>query len=118
MAQSFIDTSKTTSSNSVTGTQHTHPTITYNLVIYKDKDNMYQCEPCDKVTLTRARHCAPAKLQFRIPKDSVLDFTEGDRVQFSVNDTVVFLGFVFEKSHSKDNVISVTAYDQLRYFKK
>lgn len=117
MAQSFIDTSKTTSSNSVTGTQHTHPTITYNLVIYKDKDNMYQCEPCDKVTLTRARHCAPAKLQFRIPKDSVLNFTEGDRVQFSVNDTVVFLGFVFEKSHSKDNVISVTAYDQLRYFK-
>ena len=120
MALSFIDpqmTGSTSNANQVTGTQETHSSTTYQLIIYKDNDNAYQCEPCDGVTLTRARHCAPAKLEFKIPQDKVLDFTEGSRVQLSVNDTKVFLGYVFERARTKDNVISVLAYDQLRYFK-
>ena len=34
-----------------------------------------------------------------------------------VNDTNVFFGFVFTKGRDKEQIISVTAYDQLRYFK-
>ena len=55
----------------------------------------------------------PGKLSFSVLADGILDFTEGDAVQFDD----VFFGFVFKKDRSKDKVIKVTAYDQLRYLK-
>lgn len=55
----------------------------------------------------------PGKLSFSVLADGILDFTEGDAVRFDD----VFFGFVFKKDRSKDKVIKVTAYDQLRYLK-
>lgn len=57
--------------------------------------------------------------KFSVVKDSVLSFQEGDAVKLSVDGTDMFYGFVFTKSRSgrAPNVIEVTAYDQLRYFK-
>lgn len=106
-----------TSSNTTVTQDTNHPTIDYSLTIIKDKDNIYSCEPVDGVTLTRGRNLVPAKLTFKVPKDDVLDFTEGNAVAFKVNDTAVFNGYVFEKSHDKDNIISVMCYDSLRYLK-
>lgn len=90
--------------------------VYYELVITNGK-NSYLVDPCDGVKLTRTRRCVPAKLQFGVLKDDVLNFTEGNRVQFKVNNTIVFQGFVFEKERTKNEIIKVTAYDQLRYFK-
>ncbi|ERT61251.1 phage tail tip lysozyme [Megasphaera vaginalis (ex Srinivasan et al. 2021)] len=90
--------------------------ITYQLTI-RNKNNEYIVDPLDEVTLTRGIDCTPAKLQFKVMKDDILDFTEGNHCTFSVNGTPVFAGYVFTKARDKDEKISVTAYDQLRYFK-
>uniref|UniRef100_UPI00240945C6 XkdQ/YqbQ family protein n=1 Tax=Gracilibacillus dipsosauri TaxID=178340 RepID=UPI00240945C6 len=42
---------------------------------------------------------------------------EGDAVRFDYDGKKVFYGFVFQKKRKNNRIISVTAYDQLRYFK-
>lgn len=59
----------------------------------------------------------PGKLTFRVLADHFLDFSEGSAVQLRVNGVKVFFGFVFTQKRDKENWISVTAYDQLRYLK-
>ena len=56
-------------------------------------------------------------LTFSVVKDEILDFTEGDAVRLVVDGVNVFYGFVFQKKRDKEGIISVTAYDQLRYLK-
>lgn len=71
------------------------------------------------ISLSWDRKGSPGKLKFSVVKDSVLSFQEGDAVKLSVDGADMFYGFVFTKSRSgrTPNVIEVTAYDQLRYFK-
>lgn len=59
----------------------------------------------------------PGKLTFKILADDMLKFSEGSAVQLRVDGTKVFFGFVFTQKRDKENWISVTAYDQLRYLK-
>lgn len=59
----------------------------------------------------------PGKLTFDVIKDEVLGFHEGDAVRFDYDGKKIFFGFVFTKKRSNNRIISVTAYDQLRYFK-
>lgn len=63
------------------------------------------------------RKGAPSKLTFTVIKDKTADFNEGNPVLFKYNGKDVFYGFVFSKSRDKEQHISVTAYDQLRYLK-
>lgn len=63
------------------------------------------------------RRSSPGKLTFRVIKDEVLSFREGDAVRLKVNGENVFFGFVFTKKRDREKIISVTAYDQLRYLK-
>lgn len=60
---------------------------------------------------------SPGKLTFTVIKDDLISFHEGDTVVFKVNGTGLFYGYVFSKSRDNKECISVTAYDQLRYFK-
>lgn len=66
---------------------------------------------------TTERKACPSVLQFKVVKDDIIDFTEGDAVRLKVNGSNIFYGFVFKKKRDKDQIITVTAYDQLRYFK-
>jgi len=59
----------------------------------------------------------PGKLTFNVVKDNMIDFQEGNPVIFRVDGQDVFFGFVFTKGRDKDQIIKVTAYDQLRYLK-
>lgn len=43
--------------------------------------------------------------------------TEGNAVRFKYKNNNIFYGFIFTKKRDKEPVVSVTAYDQLRYFK-
>ena len=71
------------------------------------------------INLSWSRAGSPGKLTFSCIKDDVLSFEEGNAVKLSVDGTDVFYGFVFTKSRSgkSSQLIDVTAYDQLRYFK-
>lgn len=73
----------------------------------------------DGVTLEWHRKGAPGKLVFSVVKDGIISFTEGDSVKLQIDGKDMFFGFIFTKArNSKDKeVITVTAYDQLRYFK-
>lgn len=63
------------------------------------------------------RYGSPGKLTFKVILDEALDITEGNQVIFRWNDQDVFSGFIFSKKMDKERIITVTAYDQLRYFK-
>lgn len=59
----------------------------------------------------------PGKLTFDFvkSKENTVAFYEGSIVRLVVGETNVFYGYVFVKSRTKDLIISVTAYDQMRY---
>ena len=69
------------------------------------------------IELSLERKGVPGKLTFTVVKGDGLDFVEGDAVKLTVDDVDLFFGFVFTKKRSKDETITVTAYDQLRYLK-
>ena len=69
------------------------------------------------ITWSTERKGCPGELKFKVLKDETLDFAEGDAVRLKVNDNEIFYGFVFKKQRDKEHLISVTAYDQLRYLK-
>ena len=61
------------------------------------------------------RRSTPGKLTFSLLKDDVINFQEGAAVRLKVDGKPVFFGFVFTKKRDREGIISVTAYDQLRY---
>ena len=72
------------------------------------------------ITWSTERKGCPGELQFKVVKDDVLadiGFQEGDAVRLKVDGKDVFFGFIFSKSRDKEKIITVTAYDQLRYLK-
>lgn len=71
----------------------------------------------DGVTWTTERKGAAGKLEFKVLKDNIINFEEGNPVAFKVDDTNLFYGFVFKKKRDKEKIITTTAYDQLRYLK-
>ena len=88
----------------------------YRLMIENQK-NMYFPIIEDTIKLEREMKGTPSKLTFTVIKDNVINFQEGNAVLFYKNEFPVFYGFAFSKKRGKDGNISVTAYDQLRYFK-
>lgn len=76
---------------------------------------VYQPVVQEGIEWTTERRSTPGKLTFKVLKDDVLDFSEGSPVRMRVDGDNVFFGFVFKQKRSKDQIITVTAYDQLRY---
>lgn len=66
---------------------------------------------------TTERKSTPGKLTFKVLKDDVLDFSEGSAVRLKADGDEIFFGFVFKQQRAKEQIITVTAYDQLRYLK-
>lgn len=69
------------------------------------------------VELTLYRKGTPGKLTFKVVNDGILKCEEGNAVRLTVDGTPVFYGFIFKKKHDKNGIITVTAYDQIRYLK-
>lgn len=61
------------------------------------------------------RRSAPGKLSFKVIDDNMLKLREGAAVSLRADGKPVFFGFVFTLRRDKGRVVSVTAYDQLRY---
>ena len=62
---------------------------------------------------------SPGKLTFTMINmgTKTVSFGEGDRVCFYYDDKLVFVGYVFTKKRDRENIITVTCYDQIRYLK-
>jgi hypothetical protein len=86
-------------------------------IIIQNGDKVYEPVVEEGIEWETERKCVPGKLTFKVLKDNVIDFTEGNIVKLAVGATNVFYGYVFSKKRDKDGLIAVTAYDQLRYLK-
>ena len=69
------------------------------------------------ITWTTERKGCPGQLQFKVVNDGIITMTEGDAVRLKVNGANVFYGFIFKMKRDKAQIVTVTAYDQLRYLK-
>ena len=87
------------------------------LLVADSNGIVYQPPVQENVEWTTARSGTPGKLTFKVIYDGVCQFTEGSPVRVIENGDKIFFGFVFKKERSKDNIFTVTAYDQLRYLK-
>lgn len=63
------------------------------------------------------RKGVPGKLSFKCLFDENNIFEEGDLVTVRYKGNKIFYGFIFSLSRDKNNIISVVAYDQLKYLK-
>ncbi|MDR7813391.1 XkdQ/YqbQ family protein [Lacrimispora sp.] len=93
--------------------------MSYKLLIYNSESNtMYDYAPVtQKVTYTTNRDGSAGKLTFTYLQVKPINLTEGAKIQFYVDGKEIFLGFVFVIELDRWGVVSVTAYDQLRYLK-
>ncbi len=75
----------------------------------------------DSIQLVTKRKANPGKLTFKIARDLIpqggVEFYEGDAVALMYDDVGMFWGYIFSKSRTKEQIITVTAYDQTRYLK-
>lgn len=78
---------------------------------------IYQPAVQEGIEWSTERSGTPGKLTFKVLKDSLLDFSEGSPVRMRVDGQELFFGFVFKQQRTQEQIISVTAYDQLRYLK-
>lgn len=69
------------------------------------------------VTWETERKGVPGKLSFKCLFDKNNIFEEGDLVTVRYKGNKIFYGFIFSMSRDKNNIISVVAYDQLKYLK-
>ena len=66
---------------------------------------------------TTERRGSPGKLTCKVVNDKILHFSEGSMIQLRVDEKPVFSGFVFRQQRDREGIITITAYDQLRYLK-
>lgn len=90
--------------------------MSYELLI-QHGNKIYQPIVTGEIQWQTERKGVQGSLTFKVVKDATLNFTEGDSVRLKVDGKNVFYGFVFQKKRNKDGIITVTAYDQLRYLK-
>lgn len=86
-------------------------------LLIQNGSTVYQPIVEEGITWETARKGEPGKLMFKVLKDNIINFQEGNPVRLRVDGVNVFYGFVFAKKRDREGIISVTAYDQLRYLK-
>jgi hypothetical protein len=86
-------------------------------LLIQNGNTVYAPVTQDEIVWTTERKSSPGKLEFKVLKDNIINYEEGNPISFKVNGNKVFYGFVFTKKREKDKIIKTTAYDQLRYLK-
>jgi len=86
-------------------------------LLIQNGSNIYQPIIEGAIKWSTERKGQPGKLTFSVVPDGIINFQEGNPVRLTVDGKNVFYGFVFKKERSKDRMINVTAYDQMRYLK-
>jgi hypothetical protein len=88
-----------------------------NVELFIDGSKLFQPVVEEGIQWATERAGSPSTLKFKVIKDNIISFQEGDAVLMRVDGKDVFYGFVFSKKRNKEHYIEVTAYDQLRYLK-
>lgn len=86
-------------------------------LLIQNENIVYEPVAQDEIVWTTERKGSPGKLEFKVLKDNIINFEEGNPVSFKVDNNDLFYGFVFTKKREKDKIINTVSYDQLRYLK-
>lgn len=86
-------------------------------LITQNGKTVYAPAVVDGVEISTERTGSPGKLTFKMMEDARLKVREGNPVRFKYKGKKIFYGFIFERKIDEAGQVSVTAYDQLRYFK-
>lgn len=86
-------------------------------LLIQNGDTVYFPAVLEDIKWETERYGSPGKLTFKCMYDSKLNVTEGNPVRLRWNGLNVFYGFIFKIEKDKEPVLSITAYDQLRYLK-
>lgn len=70
----------------------------------------------EEVKVQTERKISPGSMEFSFV-DTGISIAEGNPVRFKDSETGVFYGFIFKIKRDRSNIITVTAYDQMRYLK-
>ena len=87
------------------------------LIIHTKENKCFLPSVVDNITLETYRKGQPGKLSFKCIQDEILKIDEGAIVQFKNGNKKLFQGVIFSRKLDKDNIVSIVAYDQLRYLK-
>lgn len=85
-------------------------------VIIKVNNTIIEPVVREPVTWTTNWQGVPGTLTLSIISPGI-KIPKGTEIQFWDNDEKLFFGYIFETKNKKDKIISITAYDQLRYLK-
>lgn len=93
--------------------------MTYELLIFNSTENtMYDyAQIAQEITYTTNRIGSAGQMDFSYQHGNSINITEGAKVQLYVDGKEVFLGYVFTIERDRWGVVTVKAYDQLRYLK-
>lgn len=86
-------------------------------LLIQNGNTTYAPTVMDDVQWTTKRQGEAGSLHFTVLDDGKLKIEEGNAVRFQYDGKKVFLGFIFDIEHDKENLIDIIAYDQLRYLK-
>ena len=86
-------------------------------LIIQNGKTIYSPAVIEGIEWSTERSGSPGQLTFKVLEDKELEITEGNAVRFKYKENNVFYGFIFTRKIDSEGVISVTAYDQLRYLK-
>ena len=89
----------------------------YAELLVQNGDTIYQPAVEEGISWELERKGAPGKLTFKVLHDRALDITEGNPVRLTIDGERVFYGFIFQKKRDQSRLVTITAYDQLRYLK-
>lgn len=89
------------------------------LIIANSQKSAIDVTACvvDAPTYSTEREGTPGKFTFDCYRGKNVKIERGASVRYIYNGTKVFKGFVFETKDNENGKVSVTCYDQLRYFK-
>lgn len=79
--------------------------------------NIYDATPilADSVEWYASIEGKAGRLKFKVVRDGIVNFVEGDKVSLYIDTILRFSGFVMTKERTSEQIISVTAYDQMFY---
>lgn len=86
-------------------------------IYIKNKGTLYKPLIEETIEITWQRGFQAGEMKFKVIKDDVIDFQEGNPVVLMNHDEIVFVGYVWKKHRSSKQLIETTCYDQLRYLK-
>lgn len=83
----------------------------------KNNDDIFCPVIQDEITWETCRKGMPGELKFKVLLDKNFNIEEGNAIKLKIDGVDIFSGFVFSRNWDKNNIVSITAYDQLRYLK-